>query len=609
MMLTCLLGALLALLLTTPAYYLNDAYYWTLPWVAAAAALCALPAYRPKALLRRCDGRTHAAAAALSLAFLALLSLPELLKCGLLSPALTMTTRDAAAGKLLHARLYAARWALLPTFGLSLWYTLLAFCCWARHAPPMERTSDARLRRRCLLWMALLSLCFCAACYPGLLHYDGLSAWKQAIGDQPWSDAHPIAFAALVKLLSLPFENPFAVIVLQTLVWVDLQGYALRLLEREGGSRACLRYTVLSTGLGLASYVFLGSLLKDVLFSMCLFGFSLTVWSWLRGERGRSLYARMLLYGLCAACFRHGMIVPVGVTLLAICAVRFKAQSADKRARRLVVPLVLALTLGLYGGVHATLMKATGAASNEEYNLYTYPIHLMGAYAAEGIGDDEETKALLEQFGTLEQWSEGYQSDPYFADTLSRPWGVFGDAITQVSSRRFGPEFLQANARFFARKPVAYLRALMKINAMVWEIARPDGDAERAIVPVADTNPSVKVFYPHMMMRESALLALLNPVVQAGYDLPLVRTLQYRSGGWLFALLLACYALFSRGEPKVCLLALLPIALLAIIFLCGLPCQETRYILAIQQTAIFWCAWAFAPSAPLASISKDRRGK
>ncbi len=371
--------------------------------------------------------------------------------------------------------------------------------------------------------------------------------------------------------------------MIQTAVWAATSLYALRVVERRAGRTAAILFTALTLTLGAAMYSLLGTLQKDVLFSVCLLGFSVSLYDLAEGARSPRDCLRAGLYALGLLLTRHWMPLVAAGGLLAL------ALASWKRARECAYKalIVLAGAMVCFGGLRAVTLKLTDAQPSPGYFNSTTQMYLLAAYAANCETVDEETATLMERIAPLEDWREGYRSDPYFADTVSREYGVLGERVRIVDTENLGPALTDACLRFLAREPWQYLRAFFDLDAIAWEISRPDEDPERAIVELANSNPSVKVFYPHMVAKESALTRVLSELTKPLYSTPVVRTLVYRNGGNLVLIALAMFIARRKRRARSLRLCMVPSALVLGGVLAATPCQETRYVLGVKLVSLF----------------------
>ncbi len=445
----------------------------------------------------------------------------------------------------------------------------------------------------CILTVCITTLAFFIACPQGLVYSDGVSVWLQTQSNT-YSDWHPIVFVLIVKLCSLIYNSTVSYVAFLSILWALTNSLVLCVLHRHHGDRACKLYVGISLTFGLISYKYIVYVYKDPLFCMAMLGFFAYLYDFTCGRRKISVFVALLSYGLLAALSRHAMILPIGITLAVaiICSVIAKLKDNNKLdglsikyTKRFLVVLLVSL-IALNSTVHTVAMKTTQAEENPSYVAYTVPIHMLGAYAASGHEVDAETKELMERVMPVEEWANGYNSNPYWADTLSREWGYIGNRLGILKEEISGSELLLANLKFFISHPITYVRALGKISSMVWQISRPDG-FEEWYGPDFFNSPDC----PHHLiegyeLNPNGFTSILTGILTFFKKAPVLSNITCRGGAALFTLILCAYVMW-RKRCGAKLLFMLPALILAALLILTLPAQDPRYMLWAIELAAF----------------------
>ena len=445
----------------------------------------------------------------------------------------------------------------------------------------------------CILTVCITTLAFFIACPQGLVYSDGVSVWLQTQSNT-YSDWHPIVFVLIVKLCSLIYNSTVSYVAFLSILWALTNSLVLCVLHRHHGDRACKLYVGISLTFGLIAYKYIVYVYKDPLFCMAMLGFFAYLYDFTCGRRKISVFVALLVYGLLASTARHAMILPIGITLAIaiICSViaKFKNKNnlhglSKKYTKRFLVILLVSLIV-LNSTIHTIAMKTTQAEENPSYVAYTVPIHMIGAYAASGHEIDAETKELMERVMPIEEWANGYNSNPYWADTLSREWGYIGNRLDILKEEISGSELISANLRFFLAHPITYVRDLGKISSMVWQISRPDGFDEWYGPDFFNSSDSLYYLIEGYELNPNGFTSILTSVLTFFKKVPVLSNITCRGGVALFTLILCAYVMW-RKHCGAKLLFMIPAFILAALLILTLPAQDPRYMLWAIELATF----------------------
>ena len=459
-----------------------------------------------------------------------------------------------------------------------------------RESQPLIRSKKTLVF--CIAAVALTSFAFFAACPDGLVYSDGVNVWQQT-QNNVYSDWHPIVFVLIVKLCSLVYNSTASYCFLLAALWALTNAFVLCILHRNHGVRACKIYVILSLTWGLIAYKYIVYIYKDPLFCMAMLGFFAFLYDFLRGKRGVSTFIALLLYGLLASLVRHSMILPVSATLviIIICSLVAKIRNKEKNDRSQpkgtirFLALLLVLLIVLNSVAHAFAMKITDASENPPYIMYTVPIHMLGAYAASGHDVDAETREIMERVMPIEEWAEGYNANPYWADNLSRQYGYIGNRVFILEKEISGAEIIGANLRFVLLHPITYIDALKKINSMVWQISRPDGFNEWYDPYFNNSSDTAYLMIENYELSPNGFTKLIEPILTFFKQTPVVSNIACRGGAALFVLLLCAYIMWRKKHRRA-VLFMLPAVFLAFVLMLTVPAQDPRYILWAIELAV-----------------------
>lgn len=611
----CWMLIALLLMLCAPAALLNDAAQLALLPMGAFGLIALLTKdFRLRSLFSGPDRGRRRMALGLTAVYFLLLSLSNLLNAPLFSE----------AG--LEMVWWQYRWQRLAYLlwnwtGFLLGYLISVYGCFhsalgkalPAEEPPAEAIPVPALGKplqKCpwlrlypaVLPLALTGLCCVYAASPSLFIGDAPSVWY-GVRDSLWSEWHTAGYMLFVKLCTLLWNSQRMVTLVQLIACVYIHNYALTRLIRAGcGRRACYGY-ILAAILSFVPLYFLQVIIKDVVFSLSLTAFGLGVLRMAAEEERPKGYEWLFLgfFGLCACLFRHAGVLPVAAGFLGLA-----AHFAIKRSKRLLGTLATGACVALSSFliVNVLAYRIMGFERNPGYIAFGAPMAMIGAVAASGQEIDPADEAVMERIMPLEKWAQCY--DPYFADSISRPYGAIGEDVYKIQSLGMEGELIRLNARFLFTHTKTYLTAFFNLNSLMWELATPSDGYVRSylgypLTPIADFvtqqgygEEGIEDVTKELKQAEDTTFTGLAPIVnryaELLYGWPVTRCLFWRGGFANLAMVFAALALVKKRRANA-LLSLLPIGAATLGMLFSVPAQEVRYIFPNLLWGVFFLAY------------------
>lgn len=567
----------LVYIVLSPIRYINDTYYAAL--IPLGSSICFLYSNRRKPVLReRIDKIDLIFSGLLTFLLMAMLSVINMLQTSIFTDSID------SVDFIHRTYLFWGRFGLIPSIAVSSFYSLISI--FAMVSRPAHSTVAVDQRKRtwtATLFMSVISIAFCLSAYPSILHDDGTYMWQQATWSAGWSDWHPVSYIVLLYISRFIADTPFTMICFQTIAWIITMRVAFILLEARGVSS--IVYFLATLVASFMSYVYLHILYKDVLYSIALFGMTVSIIGFFEDQDRLRWMIGIGVYGAIVSISRHAAIGPVVVTIgiLAIW-VLFAQHNKQKTSQLIIICLIPVLLV--YLGLRAFAFNYTNVIKNPGYVIYTVPIHMLGAYAASDVEIDEKSRALMEELMPLEKWKEGYNKDPFLADTLARQWGIMGFDIEKIDKEALGGEIISANWRFLTNYPTDYLRAYFTITSLIWEISRQDEYGEWYGTVFENCSSTLSNIFPYLDVKRNALTNILEPASILLYSMPLLRNIIFRGGWSVFALLVISY-IAIRQRRKEILLAMIPVLSSVLLLMLSIPAQDPRFVMPIINCAVF----------------------
>lgn len=451
-----------------------------------------------------------------------------------------------------------------------------------------------------MLPAAVMALIFVIGGYDGFSFPDTLTVHNQVVL-KLYSDWHTISYLLFVKLCRslFPFLNvnsDFSVVVIQSLIYLAICGYAAASIYKYSGSRRAVRYYTIVLCMVFVPFLYLCHIVKDVPFSMLLFAFSIATFNFVNEKRHNiRSYCIVGILGLSAALFRHFAVVVVIVTgvILIICELVKYIKSKKVNGTKFPIwagLIVVIPAIGYFFIVQVIGFGVFKAEKNPAYVTYTMPIYMTAAmYSNLGPNNfSSDDLQLMEELGPLDKWQSGYKSNIYWADTVTRNWGVFGNNINKVDNG-YGMKIVKLNLKLFKSHPVQYIKCITDMSSIVWQIARPSDGYEWC--PVKEATVGYEQGYANV--KENTMSSITETMATASCKVPLVRTILWRGGIWLFLLVLVSVG-FVAGKRGKNVLALLPLFLFLASLFISIPSQDPRYILATIEAGPFFAIQALS---------------
>lgn len=425
--------------------------------------------------------------------------------------------------------------------------------------------------------IVFVSLLFMASTSYNNYYPDPITVFNAALLKE-WDEWHTMGFLLLFKICTLIIKKMHMFIICETIIWIYINNYVIGVLFRKFKSKkVCKAYSLISVII-FTPYMYLQYMVKDVVFSMFLLGFSAAIIDFLSEKKLRWRNCiPLLLFGSLTALMRHMAIyfVIIAAVFLLIYSFIKDKEKIKKSVALVLVPIMSYLLI-----VNVISYNVLDAKRNPGYIKYGTPLMMLGAIAASGEQIDESDKAIMEKIMPIDEWSKGYNSNPYWVDELSRTWGHIRQNVLKVDEYNMGSDIIKLNAKYFARYPSVYLSAFFKCNSIIWEIScPPDGYEWKPIIPEI----------PESSLNN--ITRITKPICDATLDFNIFNFVYWRGGIWLFVLLCSTALMIYKRRLKE-IIAILPIAINTALMMLVVPAQDPRFALPMLECGVFFIVYA-----------------
>ncbi len=265
---------------------------------------------------------------------------------------------------------------------------------------------------------------------PGIMTADSLSIWHQAL-DGNWSDAHPPAYIAAMRVSQLLVDSPAVLTLVQQLFLASgLAAVAIAL--RRCGSPRLPVYTVLAVvACSPMAGAFSVSVWKDVPYSAALLHIGAALIELARAWLARSdvdHLPRVALAYLTASAFvathsrQNGIVMVTALAVILVITVR------GLRRRTIITWVAIAATVLVAKSVIYPLVDIEASPPQLTVASFIHDIGAVVHHHPETI--DADDRALLEQLAPLATWSSFYNC--YTVDTLYYQAGLDYSRMDQL---------------------------------------------------------------------------------------------------------------------------------------------------------------------------------
>ena len=457
-----------------------------------------------------------------------------------------------------------------------------------KEIPPADKRFGLYLQT----WPILLeTVFFVFAYFPGEMNYDfdlRLLSWSEVF----WSDYHTLGFQYFIKLCTAFIPKIFMVTLVQAVFFVWVHNYAIGFIHRyfRTPARSAWKYSLLMCVFGLMTFRYVPGLCKDINYLIAQYAYSIYALKFiLQPENSRREYLRLGIFGLLAAMFRHGGFPVAVVSMLAVFFYKAWEKKGREERKGMLKNALLSLMIPVLGTVFLTCILGFGilkAEKNPPYVSYSIPMNLVGAMAyrsdAKGFEIAPYAREMMEEIMPLEKWVRCYS--PYDCDPLSRQYSSIGDDVLKLEDGRVRANVIRLDWYYLTHHTIDCLLSYFDVTQSIWEIARPFDGLEHIPLSFPD--------FPEVhYMNKGEFYNMSEQLMEFINRIPLLRTIYFRGGGALFALLVLG-ASFIVNREKRYLIPLLPVVIYTALLMLSIPGPAVRYIMIFMPYAVFFYLFA-----------------
>ena len=342
---------------------------------------------------------------------------------------------------------------------------------WLSSRPRTLPKPGSRKKALCVLLIALL-LCQVFVLWvewPGGFPLDAVYQYRQAMGELPLSDDHPVLDTLLMRAVLTVFPHPAALTAVQLLLFSLVlcaclmmgydRGVPLPLLVFLGCFFALMPNQVLSWT----------NVLKDFPFTLALlWGTYLLLQLALDTPRSRKwpFYACLTLDIFLVSLLRHNGAAPAAA-MIVLCLVLTVRRYEQVKLRALTAAVLAAVSFGVFKGPVMTALNVEPVSLSPFTTLFC----AVGSCVNKDLPLSEEADAILEKALPLDDWHDYYAR--YYGHDFyywGRPEGSVPYTPTEVTT----PDILRVYGEALCKYPDVILKDRIDGCDILWDVAEPE---------------------------------------------------------------------------------------------------------------------------------------
>mgnify|MGYP001298345650 CR=1 FL=1 len=420
----------------------------------------------------------------------------------------------------------------------------------------------------------LISIIIWLSIYPALMIVDSVYIWTMIDGLMPYNDIHPITYTIMLKLLTLVWNSPASIALVQILLTGLAIGFTGYSLQRIGLPLRYCWIAILLASLLPVTWLYSVTIIKDTFYTMSLLIFIDIIVLAVNDPNYILCSIKWYIFGglagLLVILSRHNGILTICGTLI-IALIMFLI----KKNRSWVIKTACTLLSILFLFYSSLAIIKTSLGENfikqdASPLLYTHPIHhVVTIYREHNSELDKETLSDIDRFLNLNylypylfgekayDWIQGY----YFQNIqLSGDW-------SEISKDSVG--FFRLWLRLIKAYPKTAYTASQRLSSIVWYSSNY-GFTTTYILGIYHQDGYANII-------ESPILPQVKSIIQDSLErLDNIWLLWRPAWALVLCLVLAYIAVKRKGAKSMFIL--LPTILNSLGLLIAVPYPDTRFV-------------------------------
>lgn len=370
-----------------------------------------------------------------------------------------------------HLFLFRCLFTFSTSYVLSLPLSVSVHWLWSKPSRFVFWRHPKTLQAVCFLLLFITYLICFLAYDPGIVGYDISVQSRQALGFRPVTRFHPpfhtFIWAICLHLWKISGISPLYIYgIFQIFLLSFVLSCFLRSLLSFNISRFAFMISLLFFLLNPVIAIFAGIMVKDVLFGICLFGFSIVL-CYRNTTRGGRIW--LLITALLCMLLRNNAFFAFIALTLFLFVFRIKGH----------LKMILTLSIGAYILINGPIYDAMHIQEGEPNELLSVPVTQIGAIISSHPDETELYRISLSEYMDVDRIANAF--NPRFADPLKNSENgiLYGEKI-----RNNPAGFLSIWLRLCSLYPETALSAFLNLNIQFWYLGAKTIDpfANRAFI-------------------------------------------------------------------------------------------------------------------------------
>ena len=360
-------------------------------------------------------------------------------------------------------------------------------------------------RKIIMIIITIISLVFICSTSTGFYDIDFPQVWKE--GEKTWDNWHTFSFSFLIYFCKVFFNNPFFVVIISFILYLNFCNYALKLLEQQCHNKNILILFLLINIFALVPFDQLRYINKDIIFSISFCSLILTIIDYLiMNTLTKKIVINMIIFSTITVLFRHGAMYLIIFIFLVLALFSILKRQYKRLMSFLLIWMIPICSYFIINYIGFNILHGYKYLPNFTYCV---PIYQIGAFAHEGYYFTPDEKQYLEQYLPFDYIVNHFEK--YSCDTLSRIEPIYVKKGTKFEYNNF----IKMNYNLFTKHPIFYIRSLLDLTNILWKL-EPDNYEYYVYFYKYNWEYDEKLKVSTIQQKETILNKIVDPIIDIG---------------------------------------------------------------------------------------------
>lgn len=447
---------------------------------------------------------------------------------------------------------------------------------------------DKEIALKCILIIAVNSIIYWVAFYPGNMFVDTYYQFTQIFNWLPPSNWHCYGHTLFMKIIIQCTGDPAMIVLLQIIAVLYIMYLIFRELHLLGFNDNYIYIFASLFSVSLSYGLQITNIWKDSMFSIAQL---YTVYFLYKNYETKFVYLNHAVIGgigmFGMMLFRHNGVLVGGIIFVTIIFI------SENKFKPIVFSAAIMTVFFLLTHFGFAFM---GIAPNSKVTSYLPMLHGIAAVEKEigSNGLDPETKQLMDELLPEKLWIEKYNpfnGDPYLFDV--------NEVLTEKCENYALLDILSPYLKTFLRHPFTIIKDRLSSCELVWNLFPVDGSYNHIIGPnidnsIFDNDTRLTENFNIIPSNSNNITILIQKIFNFIYNNTILNIIHFRPA-WLLWILAIVLIILSRHDIKTVIVAF-PVIINVCTLLLAMNFQAYRYV---------WGVFLCTPNIVLLMIGKQ----